>query len=54
MLRLAESFYIVLQAAHIRGEQNVLADILSRQQTVLNTEWRLGWPTFLWVSQMSP
>ena len=46
VLRLAESLDVVLQAAHIRGEHNVLADILSRQQTVLRTEWRLGRQTF--------
>ena len=47
VLRLAESLDIVLQAAHIRGKHNVLADILSSQQTVLKIEWRLGRPNFL-------
>ena len=54
VLRLAELLDIVLQEAHIRGEQNVLADILSRQRTVLKAEWRLSRHTFLWVSRMSP
>ena len=54
VLRLAESLEIVLQEAHIRGEQNVLADNLSRQRTVLKAEWRLSRHTFLWVSRMSP
>ena len=54
MLRLAESLDVVLQAAHIRGEHNVLADIFSRQLTALRTEWRLGRSTFQWVSRMSP
>ena len=54
VLRLAEFFHVTLQAAHIRGEHNVLADILSRRRTVLKTEWRLGTATFEWVSRCSP
>ena len=41
---------MTLQAAHIRGEHNVLADILSRRRTVLKTEWRLETAMFEWVS----
>ena len=44
---------MTLQAAHIRGEHNVLADIMSRRRTVLKTEWRLGTATFEWVSSRS-
>ena len=54
VLRLAEFFHVTLQAAHIRGEHNVLADILSRRRTVLKTEWRLGTAAFEWVSSRSP
>ena len=54
VLRLVEFFHLTLQAAPIRGEHNVLADILSRRRTVLKTEWRLGTATFEWVSSRFP
>ena len=38
VLRLAESLQIVLQASFIRGSLNVMADMLSRADTVLKTE----------------
>ena len=46
VLRLAESLQIVLQASFIRGSLNVIADMLSRADTVLKTEWRLSLMTF--------
>ena len=54
VLRLAESLQIVLQASFIRGSLNVIADMLSRADTVLKTEWRLSLMTFSWVSDHSP
>ena len=54
VFRLTESLDIVLKAAHICGEHNVLAEILFRQQMVLKHEWRLGRPTVLRVSRMNP
>lgn len=53
-LLLAESLAIQLSAVHIRGENNVLADMLSRSRLVLKTEWRLAPETFLWVCANSP
>ena len=41
VLRLAESLNIELQAVRVKGELNVLADLLSRQNVVLKNEWRL-------------
>ena len=53
-LLLAESLQISLSASHIRGEHNVLADMLSRSRLVLKTEWRLSDQTFQWVCANSP
>ena len=53
-LLLAESLSITLFASHIRGEHNVLADMLSRSRLVLKTEWRLSPETFSWVCANSP
>ena len=54
VLLLAESLQIVLQASFIRGSLNVIADMFSRADTVLKTEWRLSLLTFSWVSDQSP
>ena len=54
VLFLEESLQIVLQACFIRGSLNVIADMLSRAETVLKTEWRLSLMTFSWVSDHSP
>ena len=53
VLLLAESLQIMLQASFIRGSLNVIADMLSRAETVLKTEWRLSLTTFSWVSDHS-
>ena len=54
VLRLAQQYNITIQAVHIKGELNVLADMLSRHEIVLKNEWRLSEETFRWVSQTSP
>ena len=54
VLRLAERLQLTLRASYIRGDLNVIADMLSRAHTVLRTEWRLSSRTFAWVSQQSP
>jgi hypothetical protein len=48
-LLIAEAHDIDVVAVHIRGELNVLADMLSRQRLVLKTEWRLGQVAFNWI-----
>ena len=54
VLRLAAELNIVIQAVHIKGELNVLADMLSREGLVLKNEWRLSARTFEWVCRESP
>ena len=54
VLHLAERLQMTLRASYIRGDLNVIADMLSRAHTVLRTEWRLSTKTFAWVSQQSP
>ena len=54
VLRLAAELDMVIQAVHIKGELNVLADMLSREGLVLKNEWRLSARTFDWVSRESP
>ena len=49
VLRLAQSLDITVQASHIRGDLNVLADMLSRENYILKNEWRLSPETFRWV-----
>ena len=45
---------ITLNAKHLRGDLNVLADMLSRPNTILKTEWMLSEENFLWVCNQSP
>ena len=54
VLRLAEKHRITIQAVHIKGELNVLADMLSRQHVLLKNEWRLSEKTFQWLVEQSP
>ena len=54
VLRRAEAASILLTAIHVKGELNVLADILSRRHTVLRNEWRLAPMTFHWICSVSP
>ena len=49
VLRLAQSLNITIQASHIRGDLNVLADMMSRENYILKNEWRLAPETFRWV-----
>ena len=42
-----------LQARHLKGALNVIADLASRQGKVVSTEWRLTSAAFRWVSQRS-
>ena len=53
-LLLDEELQITLFASHIRGEHNVLADMLSRSLLILKAEWRLGTTAFQWVCANSP
>ena len=45
---------IHLDARHLAGEKNVVADLLSRRGEVCKNEWRLDPATFLWVQQRNP
>ena len=54
VLRLAQSLNVTLLASHIKGELNVLADLLSRSEVVLKTEWRLDDASFRWLKEKSP
>jgi hypothetical protein len=54
VFRRIESLDITPLAVHIRGEDNVLADMLSRREVLLRNEWRLGTETFRWVCDNSP
>jgi hypothetical protein len=54
VLSLAETHNIQIRAVHVRGELNVLADMLSRTHTVLRTEWRLAREAFEWIQADSP
>ena len=51
---LAEDLNIHLSAMFIKGKNNVIADMLSRQGQIIKAEWTLSMKTFEWVSQMSP
>ena len=54
VLRYAYVHNITLIASHIKGELNVLADMLSRSTKVLKTEWQLSRATFEWIVSRSP
>ena len=42
-----------IQATHIKGDLNTVADILSRKRQILKTEWTLGVANFKWVEKES-
>ena len=54
VLLFAESIGCEIFAVHVKGELNVLADMLSRREIVLKNEWRLGVEAFEWLCEMSP
>lgn len=53
VLLLARSLGCVLQARHLRGALNVVADLASRKGKVIATEWRLVDSSFQWVLRHS-
>jgi hypothetical protein len=54
ILGLADRSSITVHAKHLRGSLNALADMLSRPDEVLKTEWRLSDDNFLWICEQSP
>ena len=52
--RLAEDNNITLTATFIKGQSNVVADILSRTEEIIKTEWSVSQRTFQWICQHSP
>ena len=51
---LAESHKLHVSAVFIKGQNNVIADMLSRRDQVLKAEWMLAPETFKWVVNHSP
>ena len=45
---------ISLDAHHLAGEKNVVADLLSRRDQICKNEWKLDSATFAWVQSQSP
>ena len=54
LFRLADGLDLFLTAAYLPGERNVLADMLSRANQILKTEWHLGQAAFQWLCSRSP
>ena len=54
VLILAERLDVHVTAVHVRGELNVLADMLSRRESVIKAEWRLFDAAFQWLCANSP
>ena len=54
VLGLAETESFIIQARHIKGALNVVADLASRRGYVVNTEWMLAPAMFQWVQRQSP
>ena len=54
LLLLTEKENITLLASHVKGDLNVLADMLSRKDSILKHEWRLGDASFHWLRARSP
>ena len=54
LLNLAHKNDITLQAHHLAGELNAVADLLSRKGQVIKTEWQLHKDSFYWVQRISP
>ena len=51
---LASRHNVFLKSVHVKGTLNVLADMLSRPEVALKTEWSLSRDSFLWVCDQSP
>ena len=51
---LAEQMQLTLSAAYIKGENNVIADMLSRSKQIVKAEWTVGPDTFKWIVENSP
>ena len=51
--KLATQLNSVVKATHIKGDLNSIADMLSRGQQVLKTEWTLSQENFKWVQRQS-
>ena len=54
LLQLTAELNISLDAHHLAGEKNVVADLLSRRGQICKNEWRLDQATFSWVQRHSP
>ena len=54
LLQLTCQWHIHLDAHHLAGEKNVVADLLSRRDQICKNEWRLDAATFQWVQRHSP
>ena len=54
VLLLAEQELFLIQAQHIKGNLNVIADLASRTGYVVNTEWALSSEAFHRIQQLSP
>ena len=54
LLQLTNRLDIHLDAHHLAGEKNVVADLLSRRGEVCKNEWKLDEATFLWIQRHSP
>ena len=52
--RVAETHNIHVSAMFIKGKNNVIADMLSRHDQVLKSEWMLAEKTFKWIVSHSP
>ena len=54
LLLLTEKENITLLASHVKGDLNVLADMLSRKDSILKHKLRLGDASFRWLRDHSP
>ena len=54
ILSIAEEHNVTVQAQHIRGSLNVVADLASRKGCVVSTEWSLTAERFQWIQNQSP
>ena len=50
----AEQHTFIIVAQHIKGCLNVVADLASRVDCVVNTEWALSQRMFTWIQSQSP
>ena len=54
LLQKTAELNISLDAKHLAGEKNVVADLLSRRDQVCKNEWRLDQASFAWVQAHNP